>query len=146
MTKVFTSSVIDAPVGKVWHHIRDFNSLPKWMPVVKDSHIEADLPSDQIGCIRNFNLNDGGNIREQLLTLSDLQLNFTYSILESPMAVKNYTATVELRKVTDGDRTYIQWTAEFDTTPEEEAGLIELIGTGVFKGGLDSLKKHFSEK
>ena len=117
MTKVFTSSVIDAPVGKVWHHIRDFNSLPKWMPVVKDSHIEADL-----------------------------QLNFTYSILESPMAVKNYTATVELRKVTDGDRTYIKWIAEFDSTPEEEAGLIELIGTGVFKGGLDSLKKHFSEK
>jgi hypothetical protein len=62
------------------------------------------------------------------------------------MAVKNYQATVELRKVTDGDRTYIQWTAEFDTEPEEEAGLIELIGIGVFMGGLDSLKKHFVEK
>jgi carbon monoxide dehydrogenase subunit G len=146
MTKVYSSSVIDAPVEKVWLHIRDFNGLPNWMPVVKDSHIEEGLPADQVGCIRNFNLNDGGNIREQLLSLSDLQHNFTYSILESPMAVKNYQATVELRKVTDGDRTYIQWTAEFDTEPEEEAGLIELIGIGVFMGGLDSLKKHFVEK
>jgi len=146
MTKVYSSSVIESSVEKVWRHIRDFNGLPDWHPNIKDSHIEDGLPSDKVGCIRNFNLNDGGNIREQLLTLSDLNYTFTYSILESPMAVVNYKATVELRKIVDGDRTYIQWTAEFDTTPQEEPGLIELIGNGVFQGGFDALKKYFSEK
>ena len=47
---------------------------------------------------------DGGNIREQLLTLSDFDFTCTYSILESPMGVSNYIATLKLAPVTDGDR------------------------------------------
>lgn len=137
-TLVFTSSVINAPIEKVWSTIRDFNALPAWHPAIADSKIENDEPSDKIGCIRNFNLKDGGNIREQLLALNDHDYACTYSILESPMPVENYVATLQLGKITDGDRTYIQWTAEFDT--EAEADMIALIGGGVFQGGFDALK------
>ena len=80
----------------------------------RDSHIEGGLPADRVGCIRNFNLKDGGNIREQLLTLSDYDYSCTYSILESPMGVRNYIATLKLTPVTDGNRTFAEWTAEFD--------------------------------
>lgn len=73
MAKIFTSSVINAPMEEVWAKIRDFNALPGWHPAVADSHIENAGPSDRVGCIRNFNLKDGGNIREQLLTLSDVE-------------------------------------------------------------------------
>jgi len=69
MVKVYTSSVIDAPADKVWGHVRDFNGLPRWVPAVADSRIENGLPADRVGCIRNFNLRDGGNLREQLLAL-----------------------------------------------------------------------------
>jgi len=71
MVKVYTSSVVDAAADKVWAAIRDFNAMPKWHPAIKDSRIEGGLPADRVGCIRNFNLTSGGNIREQLLTLSD---------------------------------------------------------------------------
>jgi len=84
MVKVYTSSVIDAPADRVWAAVRDFNALPQWHPAIRDSRIEGNHPSDKIGCIRNFNLRDGGNIRERLLALSDYDFTCTYAILESP--------------------------------------------------------------
>lgn len=142
MARVYVSSVIDAPVQKVWDHIRDFNALPKWVPVVLDSRIEDALPADKIGCVRNFSLSDGGNLREQLLALSDSDHSFTYNILASPMGVENYVATLELRPITDGDRTFAQWTAAFDCEPKREKELIREIGDDVFQAAFDNLKRQ----
>src|SRR5882724_9526646 len=128
MIKLYTSSVIDAPAERVWARIRDFNGLPSWNPVVADSRIESNLPSDQIGCIRHLQTRDGGQIRERLLTLSDYDLQCTYSILESPMGVDNYVATLKLTPVTDGGRTFAEWWAEFDCAPEREGQLSRDVG------------------
>jgi hypothetical protein len=141
--KVYTSSVIDASADAVWAHIRDFNGLPKWHPAIAESRIEGNWPSDRIGCVRNFRLSDGGVIREQLLTLSDYDYQCTYSILESPMGVENYVATLRLTAVTDGEKTFLEWSAEFDCAPERETELINTIGAGVFQGGFDALKRAF---
>ena len=143
MARVFTSSVIGAPAGQVWVRIRDFNGLPDWHPAIRESRIEGGEPSDKIGCIRDFHLQNGDRIREQLLGLSDYDMFCTYSILESPMPLENYVATLRLTPVTDGNRTFAEWTAEFDCAPEEESGLVSRIGENVFQGGFDSLKRHF---
>ena len=143
MIKVYTSSVIDASADAVWAHIRDFNGLPKWHPAITESRIEGNWPSDRIGCVRNFRLTDGGVIREQLLTLSDYDFQCTYSILESPMGVDGYVATLKLTPVTDGDRTFAEWWAEFDCAPERESDLAQSIGQGVFQSAFDSLKAMF---
>ncbi|WP_137389272.1 SRPBCC family protein [Rhodoligotrophos defluvii] len=143
MTKVYTSTVIGAPAGQVWSAVRDFNGLPSWAPFVAESRIEQNHPPDRIGCIRNFVLKDGGRIRERLLALSDYDLSMTYSILESPMGVSNYVATLKLTPVTDGDRTFAEWSAEFDHAPGRERELTTLIGTNVFLAALTSLKNRF---
>jgi len=140
MIKVYTSSVIDAPAEQVWARIRDFNGLPGWTPFVAESRIEGGLPADKIGCVRNFRLKDGGMIREQLLTLSDYDYQCSYSILESPMGVDNYVATLKLTPVTDGNRTFAEWWAEFDCAPDREGQLARDIGQGVFQAAFDSLK------
>src|SRR5262249_47259315 len=146
MVKVYASSVIDAPTDRVWATLRDFNAMPKWHPGIRDSRIEDAQPADRVGCIRNFNLKDGGNIREQLLTLSDYDYTFPYSILESPMGVTNYIATIKLTPITDGDRCFAEWTAEFDCPPEKANDLAALIGNGVFQGGFDALKRQFAPR
>ena len=143
MPKVYTSSVIGAPVDRVWTVIRDFNGLPDWHPLVAESGIEAGAPADQVGCVRAFKLKDGGFIRERLLTLSDNDYTCTYSILESPMGVENYVATLKLTPVTDGERTFSEWSAEFDCPADREAELVDQIGQGVFQGGFDALKNRF---
>lgn len=143
MVKVYTSSVIDAPAERVWALLRDFNGLPRWHPAIAESRIEQGQPADKVGCIRNFTLQDGGRIREQLLALSDYDYSVTYSILESPMGVENYVATLKLTPVTDGERCFAEWTAEFDCAPARETELAQQIGQGVFQGGFDALKQSF---
>jgi uncharacterized protein YndB with AHSA1/START domain len=146
MANVFVSSVLDAPVDRVWARIRDFNALPRWHPRIAESQIEDGLPSDKVGCVRNFRLQNGDRIRERLLGLSDHDLFCTYAILESPMPLENYVATIRLTPISDGDRTFIEWTAEFDCAPEVEEELVTGIGENVFQGGFDSLKRHFSAR
>ena len=146
MVQVYTSSVIDASADSVWSRIRDFNGLPQWHPSIADSRIENSQPSDRVGCIRHFHLKDGGAIREQLLALSDYDYSCTYSILESPMGVAGYTATLKLTPVTDGARCFAEWSAEFECEPGRERELTETIGNGVFQGGFDALKRHYARR
>lgn len=143
MAQVYTSSVIGAPAARLWEAVRDFNGLPDWHPAIAESRIEGGAPADQVGCVRAFRLRDGGYIRERLLALSDYEFSCTYAILESPMAVDNYVATLKLTPVTDGSRTFAEWSAEFDCAPEREAELAALIGNDVFQGGFNALKERF---
>lgn len=146
MTKVFVSTVIDAPVAKIWAVIRDFNALPTWTPFVAESRIEQNAKADEVGCIRNFRLKDGGRIRERLLALSDYDFSVVYAILDGPMPVENYVSTLRLFPVTDGDRSYAEWSAEFDCRPEREAELVAEIGRGVFLAGLKALQSRFARR
>jgi hypothetical protein len=143
MAKIYTSSVVNSPAAKVWARVRDFNGLPTWHPGIAESRIENGEPSDKVGCIRELRVRNGDRIREQLLGLSDYEMFCTYCILESPMGVENYIATLRLTPVTDGQRTFLEWSAEFDCAPEREAELIGNIGNGVFQGGFDALKRQF---
>ena len=143
MANVYVSTVIDAPADTVWARVRNFNGMPQWHPAIADSRIENGEPADRIGCIRHFHTRDGGTIRERLLALSDYEYSCTYAILESPMGVENYVATLKFTPVTDGARSFAEWSAEFDCAEARERELTELIGNGVFQGAFDALKRHF---
>lgn len=146
MIRVYTSSVIDAGADTVWARVRDFNGLPQWHPGIADSRIENGDPADRIGCIRHFHTRDGGMIRERLLALSDYDYSCSYEILESPMGVANYVATLKLTPVTDGGRCFAEWSAEFDCEPSRERDLAQSIGQGVFQAGFDALKTRFGRR
>ena len=142
MPRVYVSSVIDAPAARVWERIRDFNGLPRWHPRIRDSRIENGEPADRVGCVRDFHLQNGDRIRERLLGLSDYDMFCTYAILESPMPLTDYVATLRLTPVTEGDRTFAEWTAEFECAPAEAEALVEGIGTNVFQAGFSALKRQ----
>lgn len=143
MARIYVSSVIGASSNRVWERVRDFNALPRWHPGIRDSRIEDALPGDKVGCVRRFNLQNGDELRERLLGLSDYDMFCTYSILSSPMPLKDYVATLRLTPVTDGDRCFAEWSAEFNCDAEHEAELVSAIGNDVFKAGFNALKKHF---
>lgn len=143
MPEVFVSSVIPAQADAVWAVIRDFNALPDWHPGIAQSRIEGDRASDSVGCIRNFQLADGGTIREQLLALDDTERRCVYTILESPLPLWDYVARLRLLPVTDGGRCYAEWTAEFACNSSDADGLVDTVGNGVFQTGFDALKQRF---
>jgi NADPH:quinone reductase len=144
MIKVRRSAVIDAPIDRVWAVLRDFNSHSAWHPAVGDSRIERNEPADQVGCVRNFFLKDGNHIREQLLALSDSQYLSTYCILDATLPMRNYVATVQLKKVTDGDRTFWHWESTFDVPKGREREFEQLVGGGVYEGGFAGLRKYLN--
>ena len=143
MARVYTSSVINASAARVWARVRDFNGLSNWHPAIAESRIENGEPADKVGCVRNFSLRNGDRLREQLLGLSDYDMFCTYSILDSPMPLTNYVATLRLTPITDNERTFIEWSADFDCAPDKEGELVSNIGGNVFQGGFDALKRAF---
>ena len=104
MARVYVSTVVNARNDRVWARVRDFNGMPNWHPAIAESRIEGGEPADKIGCVRDFRLRNGDRIREKLLGLSDYDMFCTYSILESPMGVDNYVATLRLTPVTSWGR------------------------------------------
>jgi NADPH:quinone reductase len=142
LQKVVRSTVIDAPIERVWAVLRDFNSHEQWHGVVDQSRIEAGEKSDQVGCIRSFTLKDGHRIREQLLTLDDQQHKSTYCIVDATVPLQRYVATVTLKPVTDGSRTFWHWESSFATPPGRERELREMVAQGVYEAGFDNLRRH----
>jgi hypothetical protein len=86
-------------------------------------------------------LTGGGRLREQLLAFSDLERSFTYNILESPLPVENYVATFRCKPVTEGNKTFVEWIAEFDVAPQDEAAIKEQVGRNTFAAGIEALAK-----
>lgn len=140
MVEVRRSTIIDAPIDAVWRVLRAFNDHDQWHPVVTESRIEGSLAQDQIGCVRRFRLQDGAELREQLLKLSDRDHSFTYCILDSPIPLIGYVATVTLKRVTDGERTYWDWRSTFKTPPGREAELAKMVGEGVYDSGIAAVR------
>ena len=146
MPRVHVSSVIDAPVARVWERVHDFNGLPRWVPAVRDSRIENGEPADRIGCVRDFHLQNGDRLREKLLGLSDHDLFCTYSILEPPMPLTGYVATLRLNPVTDGDRTFWLWESRFDTPAGREEELPVRVAENVYQSGIDAVRSLVEDR
>lgn len=142
MPKVVRSTVLDAPVDRVWSVLRDFNGHESWHPQVSRSGIERGQPADRIGCVRRFVLKDGSELREQLLTLSDLEQTYSYCLLDTPVPLFNYVAHIRLMPVTDGDRTFWTWESRFDTRPGEAAAMAAMVGDEIYGAGFEAIRRH----
>jgi Polyketide cyclase / dehydrase and lipid transport len=136
------STILDAPTGAVWNVLRDFNGHDRWHPAVATSTIERAQAADRIGCVRRFKLQDGSELREQLLALSDLEQSFSYCLLDTPIPMFNYVAHVRLLPVTDGDRTFWHWESRFTTRPAEAAQITEMVGEQIYQAGFDAIRRH----
>ena len=142
MVKVLRSTIMEAPADAVWEVIRDFNGHDRWHPAVATSRIERGEPADRIGCVRNFRLEDGSELREQLLTLSDMEQMFSYCLLDTPIPLLNYVAHCRLTPVTDGDRCFWEWESRFDTPKGREAELGEMVGDNIYSAGFDAIRRE----
>jgi NADPH2:quinone reductase len=142
LQRVVRSTIIDAPIERVWAVLRDFNSHDQWHDVVDVSRIEGSERADQVGCVRSFSLKDGNRIREQLLSLSDKEHKSTYCIVEATVPLQRYVATVTLKPVTDGNRTFWHWESTFATPPGMERELHDMVAQGVYEAGFANLRSH----
>lgn len=128
MARVYVSAVMDVPIAEAWSVLRDFNALPLYNDkLFSKSNIEDGKPSDQIGCVRDFYTHGGGRIREELLTLSDRDYTCCYKILEATLPVKNYVAEMRLLPITEGNKTFGDWWAEYEVVDKDAAEVFQTV-------------------
>jgi uncharacterized protein YndB with AHSA1/START domain len=142
MPKALVSTVINAPIERVWRVVSDFNGLPAWMPGMKDSVIEPGKKAADIGAVRRLSMTGSKDVlRERLEALSADEFLITYSVLEGPLPVKNVRTTLRLRPITDIYGTLGEWSSVFDTGQgKQEEG--EQFMSRVFTAGFRSLKRY----
>jgi NADPH:quinone reductase-like Zn-dependent oxidoreductase len=140
LVRVRRSTVIDAPPDVVWRLLRDFNSHQAWHPAISASRIEGDERSDTVGAVRSFRLADGSILREQLIALSDRDRELTYCLLEAPIPLVDYVASIRLRPVTEGDGTLIVWESRFRPPAERAEDLRRMVAEQIYEAGFAALK------
>lgn len=140
--KVFTSSVIGGPIGDVWAKMRDFAGMDGWHDDITKMHMIDGVRSDKVSGVRDFLFGDGA-LWEELTYLSDTDHAFRYRILKSPMPWLNYHAGARLYPVTDTNRTFAVWTADWTASPQDDLELIPNVHENVFQKAFDTLDQRF---
>ena len=146
MLKVKETVEINASAAKVWALAGDFGNLGAWHPAVAKTEIVAGTNNVK-GAQRVLTLQDGGKINETLTAFNAKKTMMSYKITESVLPVSDYSATLKVISM-GKSKSKVVWNAAFKradqaATPAEgkdDATATKTI-TGVFRGGLDNLKK-----
>jgi hypothetical protein len=137
MAKVTVIAEFSASSAQIWKVIGGFNALPAWHPAVGRSELEED------GTVRKITLVDGTTILEKLEYHSDEARECRYSIVESPLPVADYRATLKVSA--QGEGSQVEWSGEFEpsgVSADEVVGLVHRI----YQAGLDNLKLLLQHK
>ncbi|RUU69309.1 SRPBCC family protein, partial [Mesorhizobium sp. M2C.T.Ca.TU.009.01.2.1] len=140
MVQVRQSTIIDAPIEEVWAILRDFNGHDRWHPAIAASEIDGGEPADAVGAVRHFRLADGGELREQLLALSDKDRRLSYCLLEAPLPLMGYVASIRLKPVTDGNATFWEWRSEFHPPAHRRDELVKLVAEDIYRAGFAAIR------
>lgn len=118
-----------------WAKFGSFCAIRDWHPAV--ANCEETTEGD--AKFRTLTLKDGAKIKEKLTGTS--ATGYTYAIIESPLPVKDYTASFSARPDSDEPGTTVfVWSSSFmakDKPDSEARGVIE----GIFKDGLTSISQ-----
>ncbi len=137
---------IQAPAGKVWDTVKNFDQLNTWLPpVAKDEIIEGQR--NRPGAVRLLTLQDGGTVKEKLLSYSPSAHTFRYTIVESVLPVSHYTSVLSVKSAGHGQST-VTWSGRFKRKnegpspgdKENDKAATDTIH-GVYQAGLSNLKK-----
>ena len=137
MAKVSLSSNYPASAETIWKLIGGFNALPDWHPAIAKSEIETEGNTTY----RRLTLVGGGSILEKLEKSDEDGHLYSYSILESPLPIANYAATIRVTDSEGGGCT-IEWSSEFEASGAPENEAVKAV-EGIYQAGFDNLRKMF---
>ncbi len=135
MAKVDMKTGLNVAPEEVWKLIGGFNALPDWHPAIENSELEEE------GSMRRLSLAGGGTIVEKLVKLDDKERVYSYSIIDSPLPVTNYEATIRVKDDGEGNTT-LEWSSEFEAEGAAENEAMDVIA-GIYQAGFDNLKMMF---
>jgi hypothetical protein len=139
ITSVSESAILLATAPTVWNIIRGFDGVARWDPFVRDCVIEDAWPGDRVGAVRRIHLQDGTALRERLTALSDKDMSYSFSVVESPLAFTYHSSTVSLLPVEGGTKTVMTWEVAFGLSAGDADGVAAEIRQGLIMQGFTHL-------
>lgn len=136
MAQIEVEGGIAASADAVWDVVRDFGGITKWSPGVKSCEVEG----EGVGAIRTLSLGGGPPLRERLEARNDAERSLSYSILDGPLPVSGYLATIRVREEAGGSAR-VEWSSRFEPRGVSEEQ-VRAILRGVYEGGISALRKH----
>jgi mxaD protein len=131
--------IVDRPPATVWKLMGEFNALDVWLPPIVSSTLTGE--ATKLGAIRVLDLGGNASVTEKLVAYSSARHSYSYAFLKSPLPVKNYVATIELRATPDG-KTLIKWYSTFDANGAPDDKAKEAI-QGIYDVGLAKVASIF---
>ena len=119
---------------KVWGQIGGWCAIADWHPVIAKCEESTDGGKTH----RTLTTKDGGVIKETLTKKA--AHSYSYQIDESPLPVKNYTATLSVvPDDDDANEINVVWSAKFEAKGKDADA--KKVINDIFKAGLDQIKK-----
>jgi hypothetical protein len=117
----------------LWELLRDFGGVQRWNPTLRSC--ELDKPG--IGGVRTIKMGEV-TVREQLEKLDDGAKALSYSIVEAPVPVRNYLATIEVAEA-GPSRSRIVWSSTFEPVGMTDEQATQLFD-GIYRQAIDGLR------
>lgn len=136
----FQTVEINAPASKVWDLAKVWNNLHGWHPVFSNAELTGGK-NNEVGATRRLTIKDGPSFDEELLAFDDAKMMLNYRIIgENPLPLTNYNSTMRVSAL-GANRTLVVWRGSFASKPEQKDDENIKLITGVYRAGLDNLKK-----
>lgn len=121
MGKCYNSTVIEAPLERVWEALRDFHNMDWAQPVVTEVEAVSDGSGIEVGARRLVS----GVFSEELLAIDSEIYSFSYQLADGPSPiskeqVEDYIATVTLYRVTDKTHCFVEYRVDYRCDNEQE--------------------------
>jgi uncharacterized protein YndB with AHSA1/START domain len=142
--EIASSGTIDAPVNELWALVSDFGNVARWHPDVTSSRLESGSVNET-GSVRSIRLRSGMSLRERLLAISEQELFYTYSVIESPLPIRDHESTVRFTRLSDS-RTNVTWTARFSVVEGTANEFAAAVKAGVLDLGIEGLRRATASK
>jgi mxaD protein len=140
---------IDAPADVVWAKVGNFNDM-SWHPAITKTELTGGN-NNEVGATRKLTLQDGGAVNEVLTAWDKDGKTLKYDITESVLPVREYSATLLVQP--NGDKTTVTWRSMFKRkdpanpgAPGQDDKAAKEAITGIFKSGLENMKKLIEQK
>lgn len=135
MLSVSESAELRAPASQVWRTVGDFGAAASYMAEVE----RCDLQGSGGDAERVLHMKDGGQVHERLILSSEADHALRYSIVESPLPVRDYVSTVRVDPLDDA-RCRITWSASFESRDGSDADARATIAS-IYQMGFAGLRR-----
>ncbi|WP_428979623.1 SRPBCC family protein [Hansschlegelia zhihuaiae] len=137
--EVTEATPVNAKPEKVWATIGGFCGISQWHPAVEACALSTSNGKQ----LRTLTLKGGGTIVEEQLGRDEAAMKYSYAIIESPLPVANYVATIQVEP-SGSAGSKVTWSGRFEpkgASAAEAKGVIDGIYVKGLAGIVDGATK-----